>query len=266
MGIFLPDMFQSSKSTELSKALDESILGALSFNGQRCTALKLFFIPKGHGSTFAESIAQRVEAMHVGLPWQTWGEDGNIIYSHITPLPGKKRTDLMKRLIDDAVSKGAKIMNKGGGTIIGGSESTLMIPAVLYPVTPDMDIYYEEQFGPIVPVTEYDSLDTVLEYGQYGQYGQQVSIFVSDEETTAAANLLDKFSTVFGKININSQCGRSPDTLPFSGRRSSAMGVMSVTHALKEFSIPTVVSYKDSDINTVILQEIEAASTFLQPL
>jgi glyceraldehyde-3-phosphate dehydrogenase (NADP+) len=265
MGIFLPDMFHNSKSEELSKALDEAILGALSFNGQRCTALKLFFVPKSQGPGFAESIARRVEAMRVGLPWQTWGDDDGV-FSQITPLPGKKRTELMKRLIDDAVSKGAKIMNHGGGSIIGGTESTLMIPAVLYPITPDMDIYYEEQFGPIVPITEYESLDTVLQYGQYGLYGQQVSIFVSDEETKAAANLLDKFSTVFGKININSQCGRSPDTLPFSGRRSSAMGVMSVTDALKEFSIPTVVSYKDSEVNTVILQEIEAASTFLQPL
>lgn len=129
-----------------------------------------------------------------------------------------------------------------------------------------MDIYYEEQFGPIVPVTEYDSLDTVLDYGRNGLYGQQVSIFVSDKETKSAARLIDRFSTVFGKININSQCGRSPDTLPFSGRRSSAMGVMSVKDALREFSIPTVVSYKDSETNTGIIQEIESESTFLRPL
>jgi glyceraldehyde-3-phosphate dehydrogenase (NADP+) len=51
----------------------------------------------------------------------------------------------MKSLIDDATSKGAKVMNKDGGTILGGSESTLMVPAVLYPVTPDMKIYSEEQ-------------------------------------------------------------------------------------------------------------------------
>lgn len=265
MGIFLPDIFDESKSEELSKAYDEAILGALSFNGQRCTALKLFFVPKGRGSEFAARMAQRVEALRVGLPWQTWGGDERV-FSQITPLPGKKRTDLMRRLIDDAVAKGAKIVNPRGGDIVGGVESTLMVPAVLYPVTPDMDIYYEEQFGPIVPIAEYGSLDAVLEYGQNGQYGQQVSIFVSDEDTAAAASLVDKFSTVFGKININSQCGRSPDTLPFSGRRSSAMGVMSVTDALKEFSIPTVVSYKDSDVNTAILQEIEAQSTFLRPL
>ena len=129
-----------------------------------------------------------------------------------------------------------------------------------------MDIYHEEQFGPIVPITEYDSLETVLDYGQYGLYGQQVSIFVSEKEIKSAANLLDRFSTVFGKININSQCGRSPDTLPFSGRRSSAMGVMSVKDALREFSIPTVISYKDSPVNTGIVQEIEAESVFLRPL
>jgi len=271
MGIFLPDLFQSTKQEELSRAIDQAILGALSFNGQRCTALKLFFIPKGYGQDFSRRLAQRIENMHVGLPWQTWSdEEGSgtdkTVYSHITPLPGKKRTDLMRRLIDDAVSKGAKIINKHGGEIIGGSESTLMVPAVLYPVTPEMDIYYEEQFGPIVPITEYNSLETVLDYGQNGQYGQQVSIFVSEEETKSAANLLDRFSTVFGKININSQCGRSPDTLPFSGRRSSAMGVMSVRDALREFSIPTVVSYKDSELNTGIVQEIEAESTFLRPL
>jgi len=217
-------------------------------------------------------MAKRIESMNVGLPWQLWdnddddGNDSKPNYSHFTPLPSKSRTDLMKRLINDAVSKGAKIVNKQGGEIIGGSESTLMVPAVLYPVTPDMDIYYEEQFGPIVPITEYENLDTVFHYGQHGIYGQQVSIFVSEEETLNAAKLLDRFSTVFGKININSQCGRSPDTLPFSGRRSSAMGVMSVKDALREFSIPTVVSYKDSEINKRILQKIESSSTFLQPL
>jgi glyceraldehyde-3-phosphate dehydrogenase (NADP+) len=265
MGIFLPDLFEKAKEEELSNAIDQAILGALSFNGQRCTALKLFFLPKGKGKKFADQLAKRVESMNVGLPWQTWGDE-NQIYSEITPLPNKKRTDLMKRLIDDAVSKGAKVMNERGGEIVGGEESTLMVPAVLYPVTPDMDIYYEEQFGPVVPIAEYDSLDTVLEYGMNGQYGQQVSIFVSDHETKSAATLLDRFSTVFGKININSQCGRSPDILPFSGRRSSAMGVMSVKDALREFSIPTVVSYKDSDVNTGIVREIEAESTFLRPL
>lgn len=269
MAIFLPDLFEPSKESEMSSALDEAMLGALSFNGQRCTALKIFYAPKKYGQEFAEMMAQRVQAKTVGLPWQTWSSEvggKESSYSSITPLPGKKRTDYMKELIDDAVSKGAKILNEGGGDIIGGSESTLMVPAVLYPVTPDMRIYREEQFGPIVPIATYESLDTIIENGRDGIYGQQVSIFLSDQETKAATELMDKFSSIFGKININSQCGRSPDTLPFSGRRSSAMGVMSVKDAIKEFSIPTVVSYKDSPLNVGILQAMEKSSKFLEPL
>ena len=69
--------------------------------------------------------------------------------------------------------------------------------------------------------------------------------------------------TVFGKININSQCGRSPDTAPFSGRRSSAMGVMSVSHALQEFSIPTLVSYKDVGMTRNVVDSVEVHSNFL---
>jgi glyceraldehyde-3-phosphate dehydrogenase (NADP+) len=262
----LPDIFEDSNASVLSDALDQSIIGSLSYNGQRCTALKLFFIPQAHGEAFANLLAKRVEAMPVGLPWQTWN-DNNGSYSSITPLPNQKRIAVMKRLIDDAVSKGAKIINENGGRVIGGPDSTLMVPAVLYPVTKDMQVYYEEQFGPVIPVTTYDSMDTVLDYGQNGIYGQQVSIFTSQADAKTAATLVDRFSSVFGKININSQCGRSPDTLPFSGRRSSAMGVMSVKDSLREFSIPTVVAYPgNNDANAGVVQEMETFSKFLEPL
>jgi len=162
-------------------------------------------------------------------------------------------------------------MNRNGGKVVGGddSESTLMIPAVLYPVTPEMRIYEEEQFGPLVPIAAYDSIEDVLTYAREGKYGQQVSIFTAATEGTqhnGVAQLVDRFSTVFGKININSQCGRSPDTAPFSGRRSSAMGVMSVMEALHEFSIPTVVSYKDEGLNSDVINGVEEFSNFLEPV
>lgn len=173
----------------------------------------------------------QMAALTVGLPWQQFGDGSS--FSNVTPLPNAKRVQYMQELISDATEKGAKIMNKNGGTIIGGSQSTLMVPAVLYPVTPDMKIYHEEQFGPVIPIALYDDIEQVIEFGQKGPYAQQVSVF-TDMDADTAATIIDSFSSVFGKINLNSQCGRSPDTLPFSGRRSSAMGVMSVTDALKE--------------------------------
>ena len=262
--IFLPDLFATSEEAALDHAINEAVSGGLSYNGQRCTALKIMFAPKGSDAELvAKRIAAKVESMHIGLPWQTFG-DNNKSYSQITPLPNLKRVAYMKKLIDDATSKGAKIMNKNGGAIVGGSQSTLMVPAVLYPVSPDMDLYKEEQFGPIVPIAEYDSMETVLEYAREGIYGQQASIFTAKGDGSSL--LIDRFANVFGKININGSCGRSPDSLPFSGRRSSAMGVMSITEALREFSVPTVVSYKEGNVANGVVRAIEKESSFMEAL
>ncbi|KAL3799762.1 hypothetical protein HJC23_010412 [Cyclotella cryptica] len=268
MGVYMSDLFSSGVMIDEERILKETIAGTLSFNGQRCTALKLLFVPKDEAGNFAKVLAREVDKLSVGLPWEST-TDGK--YSQITPLPNKSRIDYMKALIHDAVSKGATIMNENGGMVVGGedSESTLMVPAVLYPVTPDMRIYEEEQFGPVVAIAEYDSIEDVLTYAREGKYGQQVSIFTAaadDTQQNGVAQLVDRFSTVFGKININSQCGRSPDTAPFSGRRSSAMGVMSVMEALHEFSIPTVVSYKDEGLNSNVVHGVEKFSSFLQPV
>merc|ERR1719491_298812 len=301
MALLLSDMFDGTVAGDnsnnndnlhknyLSNTLDEVVKGALSYNGQRCTALKLVVAPKGQGEHVAKELATRVENMRIGFPWET---ATNGLYSQITPLPNQQRVAFMQHLIKDAVSKGASIQNEHGGRVIregerfdrgaiirttdeagegGGTSvtttSNLMVPAVLYPVTPDMDIYKEEQFGPIVPVAEYDAdLKNVIQFGQEGVFGQQVSIFTSSGAGGDAALLVDQFSAVFGKININSQCGRSPDTVPFSARKASGMGVMSVEEALREFSIPTVVTYKDDGKGSVgrIVDTIRENSQFMR--
>jgi len=296
MALLLSDLFDGGAVGDddnvhkqyLSKTLDEVIKGALSYNGQRCTALKIIFAPKGQGGHVATELANRVGNMRVGFPWETNNATEGL-YSQITPLPNQQRVEFMQDLIRDAVSKGASIQNENGGRVIGEGErfergaivgahtseadmpatttSNLMVPAVLYPVTPDMDIYHEEQFGPIIPVAEYDAdLKSVIQFGQEGVYGQQVSIFTSTGAGGDAASLVDQFSAVFGKININSQCGRSPDTVPFSARKSSGMGVMSVEEALREFSIPTVVAYKDDEEGSVgrIVDAIRQNSQFMK--
>ena len=267
MAIYLPDLFHGQTvSGALKNALEQAIVGSLSYNGQRCTALKLHMVPRAHAEFFAAKMAERVESLLVGLQWQQDASTGK--YSDVTPLPNKKRITYMKELLEDALSKGAKVINKDGGKVLGGLESTLMVPAVLYPVSSDMRIYHEEQFGPLIPITAYDSLETVIEFGRDGIYAQQVSIFGTDAELVSP--LIDSFAAVFGKINLNSQCGRSPDSLPFSGRRSSAMGVMSVKDALKEFSTPTVVAYKESahdgTMNEKLVETLQSSVNFMQPV
>jgi glyceraldehyde-3-phosphate dehydrogenase (NADP+) len=262
IGLLLPDLFLPTNAAVLNNALTESILGALSFNGQRCTALKIFFVPKKNAKTFVSKLTRRIEAMTIGLPWQNHTKaDGTVQYSQLTPLPNFSRIHFLKTGIDDAVDKGAKIVNANGGTRIGGSTSTLMVPAVLYPIQPGMKFYTEEQFGPVIPIAVYDDLEEVLKYAETSEFAQQISVFGQD--VTSVATIVDRLGSVVSKINLNSQCGRSPDTLAFSARRSSGMGVMSVSGILREFSIPTVIAHKSKEINEQLTVGLQQSSIFL---
>ena len=97
--------------------------------------------------------------------------------------------------------------------------------------------------------------------------GQQAAIFSSDATGATTAPIVDALSTIVGRINLNVQCSRSPDVFPFSGRRSSAMGTMSVSEALKSFSVETVIALKESNATSkAAAAGLEATSKFLAPV
>ncbi|MDQ1095561.1 glyceraldehyde-3-phosphate dehydrogenase (NADP+) [Chryseobacterium camelliae] len=117
-----------TKNADLDVAVSECILGALSFNGQRCTALKLIFVQKDVAAEFTEKLTAAVSAMKPGLPWE---KDVKI-----TPLPEANKPGYLKECIDDALSKGAQVLNENGGF----TESSFVFPAVVYPVNSEMNI------------------------------------------------------------------------------------------------------------------------------
>jgi len=178
----------------------------------------------------------------------------------ITPLPEPNKPKYLQELIADAKNLGAEVINEsdGGGTLM----HALMVPALLYPVTGSMRLWHEEQFGPVVPIAVYDDIEEVYKYLSVTPFGQQAAIFTKDP--AQAGPIIDVMSTVVGRVNINTQCGRSPDVFPFSGRRSSAMGTMSVTEALNQFSVETVVAAKKNSANEDILLALKENSNFLQ--
>jgi glyceraldehyde-3-phosphate dehydrogenase (NADP+) len=70
-------------------------------------------------------------------------------------------------------------------------------------------------------------------------YGQQVSLFGRDIKTIAPHRY---FSELVCRVNLNSSCQRGPDIYPFTGRKDSAVGTLSIHDALRSFSIRTFVA------------------------
>ncbi len=238
-------------SADLHTVVRESILGTLSYNGQRCTALKILFVHSSLYDQFLERFADAVARLHNGMPWEP--------DVFLTPLPDPANVAYLSELVNDAKRHGAQVVNDAGGS----THHTFFYPAILAPVTPDMRVYNEEQFGPVIPIVPYDDLRTPLEYVAGSPYGQQVSVFGQDVDEIA--HLVDSLVNQVCRVNINSQCQRGPDTFPFTGRKDSAEGTLSVSDALRVFSIRTVVATKDFESNKEILRQIvqERKSAFL---
>ncbi len=234
-GIIMPD-------ANLEVAVNECVSGSLSFNGQRCTALKILFVHENIVGSFLEQFNAKIDDIKCGLPWD---ED-----VQITPLPEYKKTEYLKELIDDALKNGANIVNKNGGTI----KNTFMFPAVLYPVNKNMKIYHVEQFGPIVPILTYKDIKEPLLYMMESNYGQQVSIFGKNSDEIA--KLVDGLVNQVSRVNINSQCQRGPDIFPFTGRKDSAQSTLSVSDALRAFSIRSMVAMKNDADNKELVTSI----------
>jgi glyceraldehyde-3-phosphate dehydrogenase (NADP+) len=236
---------------DLDLAAKECVLGALSFNGQRCTALKILFIHESIIDAFLEKFLAEVAKLKKGLPW----EEG----VNITELPEIGKTTYLNEMVKDAVSRGATILNPGGGTFT----ESYFEPTVLYPVTDKMKAYTEEQFGPVIPIRTFKDIEEPIRYIAESNYGQQVSLFGTD--SNVLADLIDPLSNQVCRVNINSQCQRGPDIFPFNGRKDSAEGTLSVHDALRVFSIRTLVAAKRGDLNDQIIDEIvtERKSNFL---
>jgi len=239
------------KDADIDNAVQECILGALSFNGQRCTALKMLFVHKDIIDVFITKFNDAVGKLKEGMPW-----DAGV---QITPLPESDKTKYLTELIDDACAKGARVVNENGGIV----KHTFMSPAVVYPVRPGMRLYSEEQFGPVVPIATFSDIEEPMDYVTQSDYGQQVSLFGSNAEVIA--DLIDPLVNQVCRVNINSQCQRGPDIFPFTGRKDSAEGTLSVSDALRVFTIRTLVAAKGTDTNREIIRSIvtERRSRFL---
>jgi glyceraldehyde-3-phosphate dehydrogenase (NADP+) len=226
--IVLPD-------ADLETAVQESILGALAFNGQRCAALKIFFVHQDIHEEFRERLSKRIANTGIGMPWM----EG----VRITPLADPDRITYLHELVEDALDQGGLIEKKHGGM----SVESLFSPTLLSPVHSKMKIYWEEQFGPIIPLVSYAEIEAPIAYVYQSPFGQQLSIFGT--KIQPMVHLVNSIKSQVARININCKCQRGPDLFPFNGRKDSAKGDFSILEIMNFFSAKTVVAARENKSN-----------------
>lgn len=229
-------------NADLKLAVQETVTGGLTFNGQRCTALKIIYVHKDVANEFLELLKAEVSKLKFGMPW----EKGVML----TPLPEPGKPAYLKEVIEDAVAHGAQVLNENGGETV----ESFVYPAIVYPVNNQMKLYREEQFGPVIPVIPFNDIEEPIQYLIESTHGQQVSIFSNDTEEVAS--IIDPVINQVSRVNINCQCQRGPDVFPFTGRKDSAEGTLSVVDALRAFSIRSLVATKLNEQNKKLINDI----------
>jgi glyceraldehyde-3-phosphate dehydrogenase (NADP+) len=268
---------------DLDLAVAECVTGALSYNGQRCTAIKLILVHDSVREAFTQKFLARVDALVAGYAF-----DPEV---NLTPMPSASEVQRLQKLMATAVAAGAKVLGPTtltdvngvaiptaqsmvdadpraaalpvGGTVIGAeADGTLLIPAVLGDVTLDMEIAKVEQFGPIVPIAGWSDAATVLDHLSNSDLGQQLALFTNSADV--AGWWIDHTAQLQCRLNLNSQCQRGPDVFPFTGRKDSAEGTLSISDALRCFSIRSMVAVKKTSANVDLAQDIlsKGASNF----
>ncbi|HNS05206.1 MAG TPA: aldehyde dehydrogenase family protein, partial [Candidatus Saccharicenans sp.] len=233
--IVLPD-------ADLDVVVPESVLGALAFNGQRCAALKIFFVHQEIEQAFRERLLEAVSKAPLGMPWME--------KVRITPMADPERIPYLHELVRDALNKGARIGNKNGGR----SFESIFVPTVMYQLNSKMRIYWEEQFGPVIPVVSYHDLKEPVAYLSSSPFGQQLSIFGT--KTQKLMELINLVKNQVSRVNINTKCQRGPDLFPFTGKKDSAHGDFSTLNILDHFSSRAVVAARENELSELLFRRL----------
>lgn len=229
-------------SSDLDLAVSQCIAGSLSFNGQRCTALKIIYVHEEIKQTFITKLAEKVEELKFGNPWED-----NVF---LTPLPEPEKINYIQELIEDALSKGSKIQNNKGGI----RTENFIYPAILHPITTNMRAFQEEQFGPLIPIKSFHNTDQVIDEIANSKYGQQISLFGTNPQEIAS--LVDNLVNIVCRVNLNCLSQRGPDVFPFTGRKDSGVSTLSIYDGLYSFSTQTLLAFKDGENNNKIIKKI----------
>ncbi len=193
----------------LDVAVPGCTMSAFHLSGQICVSSERFFVHEAVHNEFVSRFADMARALRIGPGLEK---------SEIGPLVSETARDKIIRLVDDAVSKGAKL-ECGGRIPPQHNTGWFYVPTILTGVTSDMAVMHEEAFGPLASVCKVSSLDEALEKANASKFGLGASLFTSSmEQAMQAYEALEA-----GMVWVNNPLIDN-DAIPFGGWKMSGMG------------------------------------------
>ncbi|MEY3037310.1 MAG: aldehyde dehydrogenase family protein [Burkholderiaceae bacterium] len=195
------------EDADLERATQAANFGSFMHQGQICMSVEKILVQEQIFQPFVERFVERASRLKVGDPTKD--------PSHVIgPLINDKQAAKVKEQIQDAVAKGATV------ALGGGVKGRYVEPTILLNVTPDMLVYRDETFGPVVPVIPFTTDDQAIAIANDTEYGLSSGVITRDESRALAiANRLET-----GMCHVNCSSVNDEPHVPFGGSKASGLG------------------------------------------
>ena len=204
---------------DLDKAVAGAMMSKFRNAGQTCVCANRIFVQDGIYDAFAKRLAEATEALKVGNGMTEGVEQGPII-------DNQGFTKIMRH-VEDAVDKGASLLTGGRPHALGG---TFFEPTVLTGMTPDMQLFREETFGPVAALFKFSDENDAISMANDSEFGLAAYLF-----TENAARLFRVSEALeFGIVAVNTGIFSS-EVGPFGGLKNSGLGREGSKYGIDEF-------------------------------
>jgi acyl-CoA reductase-like NAD-dependent aldehyde dehydrogenase len=203
---------------DLDAAVDAAAFGAFMHQGQICMSTERVVVDNKVADEFVAKFAAKAASLPAGDP-----RNGNVVLGSMINAESAER---VMKMVEDAVSKGAKL-------VAGGKrEGSIMEATVLDHVKPNMELYYEESFGPVASVIRASGDDALIDIANDTEYGLSAAVFSTNiHRATRAAALIQS-----GAVHINGPTVQDEAQIPFGGVKNSGYGRFGGPWGIAEFT------------------------------
>lgn len=200
------------EDADMDHAIEQALATKMRNMGQTCVSANRFYVQRSIAKEFSERFAARILAMKIG--------HGNQPGTEVGPLVDAAAVEKVEQHVKDAVAKGATVLI--GGKRSSGADfdkGNFYEPTILMGVNDSMIVTYEETFGPVAPIIEFDDEDDVIRQANNSPFGLSAYFFTRDiNRITRVSEALD-----YGTVGINDGA-ISAVQAPFGGVKESGIG------------------------------------------
>ena len=207
---------------DINEAVDGLVAMKFRNNGQACTSPNRIFVSKTVKKEFVEKLEAAVGKVTVG---------NGLNDVMVGPLINEEAIETIQSQVDDAKTKGATLL-AGGERLTEGEYANgyFYAPTILDGVTTEMDIFYEETFGPVIPLIDFDDEDEAIKMANDSIFGLASYFFTSDlKRTEKVSEALE-----YGLVGVNNTA-ISTSEAPFGGVKHSGVGRENGSYGIQEF-------------------------------